>query len=201
MELLHQLDDITSLVWKDAFVVFSIILVYDGVRILTVGGQTRRGIKTLVSGVSLLLVMIAMAFWVSHTMGKLNNLMSTAPRAELSSNWGADTSPEKREYASRVLASFAYVDNGLLTKYFDKQYGWKPYCPNEKDIALRDQKLTTKMQVQQVENDAGSSIYRWVDFGLISAFVGWFAGRKERKNMANPPLNPDAPPNGGSPVS
>ncbi|OHX36005.1 hypothetical protein BJL95_22395 [Methylomonas sp. LWB] len=86
MELLHQNDDITSLIWKDAFVVFSIILVYDGVRILTVGGQTRRGIKTLVSGVSLLLVMIAMAFWVSHTMGKLNNLMATASRAELSSN-------------------------------------------------------------------------------------------------------------------
>ncbi|OHX36004.1 hypothetical protein BJL95_22390 [Methylomonas sp. LWB] len=100
-----------------------------------------------------------------------------------------------------MLASFAYVDNGILTKYFDKQYGWKAYCPNEKDIALHDQKLTTKMQVQQVENDAGSSIYRWIVFGLISALVGWFAGRKVRKTMANPPLNPDDPPNGGPPVS
>lgn len=190
MDILHHLDTLADLIWKDAIVVLSIIWVYDGARILAVGGQSRKGVKALVSGLSLLIIMIALGLWVSHTMGQVSALMSSAPRTELPANWGTDVPPERREYVSRALASIAYVDNGILRKYFDKESGWKTYCPTVKDIESRDQYVITKTQLEQVEKDASSSVYPWLTLGFISALIGWFTGRNERK--AKPPLNPDA---------
>ena len=186
MEILRYLDTIANLIWKDVIVVFSIIWVYQGTRILALGGQQRRGFKTLIAGLSLLLVMIVLAFWISHIIGKTSDLMANTPKTPLQAEWAADLPPEKREYISRALASMAYRDGGKLTNYFDATSGWIPYCPTEKDVELRDQFSSVKNQTRQVQSDANSSIYQWLTFGLISALTGWFAGRKERKTLANP---------------
>ena len=192
MDTLHSLESIVDFIWKDAIVVFSIILVHEGTRILALGGQRRQGLKSLISGVILLLVMIVLAFWVSHMMGQVSDSVPTGPKTLLPVDWAADSPPEKREYASRVFASMAYVDSGKLTSYFDAASGWKPYCPTEQDVALHDQSVTVKNQLRQVESDAKSSIYSWLTFGLISALAGWFTGRKEHKALANPPAERNA---------
>ena len=51
MDMLHQIDAMTSFIWKDVVVVFAIVWVYEGTRILAVGGQQRRGIKVLLPGI------------------------------------------------------------------------------------------------------------------------------------------------------
>ena len=192
MDALQSLEAIGDLIWKDAVVVFSVIWVYEGTRILALGVQRRRGIRILIPGVCLLLVMIGLAFLVSHTMRKVSDSMPNAAKIVLPADWGADSPPEKREFASRTLASMAYVDSGKLTTYFDAASGWKPYCPTERDVELRDQAVVVKNQLRQVESDAKSSIYRWLTFGLISALAGWFTGRKERKTLANSPVERSA---------
>jgi hypothetical protein len=192
MDVLHELDSMFDLVWKDAMVVFTITLIYEGSRLLAVGRQFREGVKTLLYGLSLLILMIAMAVWVSHMMGKVSDSFVGHTYSDLASDWGSSLSSGERESASRSYASVVFTGSGKMTRYFDKTSGWQPYCPTEKDVALRSESVVVQANLQQVKADASSSVLRWLTFGFISALVGWFAGRKERKALANPAVNTDA---------
>lgn len=188
MDILHQLDALANFIWKDALVVFAVIWVYDGTRILTIGGQQRRGIKVLLPGIVFLVLMASISFWVSHMMGAVAEKIVLPVKTELPADWGANMTSEKRENASRAYASVVFTSSGKLGNYFDQSSGWKPYCPTAQDIALRDQSVIVQSQLKQVDKDANFAAYHWLVFGFIAALVGWFTGRKERKMVANPPV-------------
>lgn len=180
MDILHQLDALATFIWKDAFVVFAVIWIHEGMRVLSTGGQRRRGIKVLLPGILVVVFMASVSLWVSHTLGNVAETLILPFATELPPDWGSDMAAEKRESSSRVYASVVFTRSGKLGNYFDQSSGWKPYCPTEADIALRDQSVGVKAQLQQVDKDANSAAYRWLTFGFIAALVGWLTGHKER---------------------
>lgn len=185
MDILHQLDAMASFIWKDAVVVFAIVWVHEGTRILAAGGQQRRGIKVLLPGILVLVLMVSISFWVSHMMGNVAQKLVLPFKTELPPECVANMAPEKRESSSRAYASMVFTQSGKLGHYFDQAGGWKPYCPTEQDIALRDQSVVTQTQLQQVDKNADSAAYSWLIFGLVAALIGWSTGRKERKTLTN----------------
>jgi hypothetical protein len=183
MNLLHDFQSLANSIWKDMVIVLSIIWIYEGVRTIVSGNQLLRGTKFLVSGLSLMLIMILIAWWVSSSLNQIPLSVPTELQVALPENWGADSPPETRERNSRFLASFKFTDSGLLTNYFDKKSGWKPYCPTSQDIELRDQSVIAKRELQRLGSEAKSSIFRWLTFGIISALTGIFMGRKARESF------------------
>ena len=192
MGMIHQLDALASFIWNNALIVFVIVWVHEGTRILAIGGQRRRGIKVLILGVLPLLFLVSIQFWVSHTMRTVGETLALPPHIELPTEWGADMASEKRESSSRAYASTVFARSGELVHYFDRSGGWKLYCPTKEDIASRDQTVAVQSQLEQVEKGANSAAYGWLVFGFVAALVGWATGRKEWKKLANPAVDRSA---------
>ncbi len=180
MDILHHLDALVDFLWKDALVVFAIVWIHEGTRILAIGGQQRRGVRVLLPGIVIMVLMVALSLWISHMMGSFDEKRVLSAQAELPPTWGANMPSELRESSSRTYASTVFAVSGKTRHYFDQLSGWKPYCPSEKDIALRDESVATQTQLQQVHKEWNSAAYRWLDFGFLAALVGWFTGRKQR---------------------
>src|SRR5271169_2254494 len=187
MDMLHQLDSVARFIFNNALVVFAIIWLHEGTRILAIGQQQRRGIKLLAPGILLLVLMVALQFWVSRTMGNLAEAMAKSVQTELPANWGANLDSENREHSSLAYASTVFTQSGKLVHFYDRSGELKSFCPTEKDIALRDQTITALSNLQYVGENAKSSVFSWLVFGCVSALVGWLTGRKERKPLGNPP--------------
>lgn len=132
-----------------------------------------------------LILMVATQFWVSRTMGSLNDAMTPSVQTELPPNWGANLDSEKREHSSLAYASTTFMHSGKLAHYYDRSGDLKPYCPTEKDIALREEEISVQSDLQHVTQNANSGVYSWLIFGFVSALAGWLAGRKKRNSFGN----------------
>jgi len=184
MELLNRLDEIVSFIFNNALVVIAIIWVYEGTRVIVMGQQKREGIRKLSLGIFLIVIMIAMQLWVSHTTNKLYQAMTQNTQAELTPDWGNNLDSENREKSSLAYASVAYSRSGKLIHYFDKSGNSKLFCPTEKDVSLRDQTVAVQSQLLNTDSNAYTSAMRWLAFGFIASLAGWIAGNIERK-LAN----------------
>ena len=178
--MLNQIDAFASFVWKDAIVVFAIVWIYEGTRILVAGESKSRGIKTLLPGVILMLCMASLLLWASQSMNKSYNSLSLSHTAELPADWGATLAPDIREHRSRSYASVVFTNSGKLVNYFDQTGSSLLYCPSQKDITIRDQTVVVRTQLQQISNDAYSSVFRWLVWGISASLLGLFAGRRKR---------------------
>jgi hypothetical protein len=179
MEILKQLDVFANFVWKDAIVVFAIVWIYEGTRILVAGESKKRGFRALLPGVILMVCMASVSLWVSQSMVSLSNALNLSHTEELPADWGPTLSPDIREKSSRAYASVVFTSSGKLVNYFDQAGNSTLYCPSEKDITLRDQTVVVRAQMQQVSKDAYSSVFRWLVWGVAASLLGWFAGRRK----------------------
>ena len=181
METLEFLDQLASFIWKYAIVVFSIVWVYEGTRIIVAGGPRRRALKFLIPGILVMVLMASLSFWISHTMKDLSESLVLKNHTELPESWGTDKDPETREKASRSYASVIFTGSGKIVKYFDHSGVWKTYCPTTKDIDLREQAVLVKSQTLQLVEESYSSIFIWLVYGVFATILGWSSGRKNSK--------------------
>ena len=178
MEALQQLDAILGFVWKPAVATLGIVFVYEGTRLLVVGGMRRRALAMLIPAISLMLLMGSVSLWVSHKMSGTAEKLSLPAIAELPSNWGADQAPEVREQNSRSFALVTFIGSGNVVKYFDRLGGWQPYHPTDHDLAMREQAIVAKSKMEQLSHASYIDAFRWLIFGVIAVVLGWYSGRK-----------------------
>src|SRR5580658_10491573 len=88
--------------WKAWLVVLVIVWLHEGVRLLASGGDRKKALLMLASGISICVLMACLSFYVGKSMEDITNFHINR---ELPTDWGQNIEPDKREYISKNIAS------------------------------------------------------------------------------------------------
>lgn len=180
---------------------FPLVCLFEGMRRIGASGVSRNSVVLAVFGLVFLAPHIGYGYWAHQfQIQTLETVRKGVTIPELPDNWGVDFPPEKRNQGSVELARAAFIEHGRLYRYFTQSGERLVFAPTYADLQEREAKVAGLAKLEASAENTERWPLRLALSTCLVALFGFGFGRTGTK-VANPPLNTDAPPNGGAPVS
>lgn len=164
----------------NAFVkVVAIVVLIDGVRMLTQNGVGRKAVLTTIVGIFMCTTWAAINYLQYQVVTETLVALRTDDDLRLPppEKWSPSLSPEKKEELGREIASHEYFRNGSLKSYLDKSGSIQVFAPSQKQISEREANVAQLAQLQFLANARYDDAIEWVIWGVLAVLFGFASGR------------------------
>lgn len=159
--------------------VFCIILIFEGTKRIFLKPRRRYSFLLLSLGISYVVIFSTAYF---HYANKFEKVSRPSDKFSLNPNipedWRAESPPDERESYSKIMARFYYKETGSLINYVDQTGTWRPYCPTDDDVKMRDVNIEYKFKLKNLENSYRKAAWNLIITAIFSALFGFLASRK-----------------------
>jgi len=156
---------------------------FEGVRLLSSKGVSRKAVLTACFGVILCVALAGVHF------AKYRGVTSAIEVVELptipdkippSSEWSTSLTPIERETIGRKIASAKYQHSGTITAYADRAQQNMVFIPTQKEAQDREQIVARLAVLRELQSARFGDTMRWLFWIGLAVIFGVAVGRTSR---------------------
>ena len=161
----------------------AIAILYEGARLLSSQGLSRKAVLTTIFGAVMCVTLAGIHFVkyrVVNSSIKVVEIPTIPENLPPPTEWSKSLTPVERETVGRQIAGAQYQQSGAITTYLDRAQQPVPFVPTQQESKDRESRVAGLAVLRQLEGDRFGDAMRWVVWIGLAVLYGVTVGRASR---------------------